>query len=165
MKKVGIFFGSSTGYTEEVAGKIAEKLGVSAGDVHDISEASAGDADQYEVLLLGSSTWGISELQDDWYDFKDDLKGHLAGKEVGLFGTGDCESYDDTFCDAVGILYDEFQGSGCTFIGAYKPEGYNYSVSSAERDGLLLGLLLDEVNQDELSDERMDTWIAALGLK
>ena len=69
MKTTGIFFGSSGGVTEEVANKIAEKLGVPGSDVHNVASASPEDVGKYEVLLLGSSTWGAGDLQDDWYDF------------------------------------------------------------------------------------------------
>ena len=38
MKKIGIFYGSSTGTTESVAHTIAQKLGVASNDVHDASK-------------------------------------------------------------------------------------------------------------------------------
>ncbi|MDO4695333.1 flavodoxin [Porphyromonas sp.] len=164
MKKIGIFFGSATGTAEDLANRIAGKLGVDAADVHNVANASAATAGDYEVLLLGSSTWGYGELQDDWFDFLNDLKGHVSGKKVGLFGCGDSSAYDDTFCDAVGIIYEELSGCGCTFIGAYTPEEYSYNESKAEVDGKLVGLCCDEVNEDDKTDDRMSTWIAALGL-
>ena len=68
MKKTGIFYGSTTGTTESVARLIAEKLGVSPADVHDVSKLDAALAESYEALILGTSTWGDGELQDDWYD-------------------------------------------------------------------------------------------------
>lgn len=68
MKKTGIFYGSTTGTTESVARLIAEKLGVSPEDVHDVSKLDAALAESYEALILGTSTWGDGELQDDWYD-------------------------------------------------------------------------------------------------
>lgn len=40
MKKIGIFYGSSTGTTESVAHTIAQKLGVASNDVHDASKLS-----------------------------------------------------------------------------------------------------------------------------
>lgn len=164
MKKIGIFFGSSTGTVEELAGKIAAKLGVDAADVHNVGNASADKADEYEVLLLGSSTWGYGELQDDWFDFLNALKSHVSGKKVGLFGAGDSGAYDDTFCDAVGILHEELSECGCTFIGAYVPENYSYNETKAEVDGMLVGLCCDEVNEDDKTDDRLATWVAALGL-
>ena len=68
MKRTGIFYGSSTGITEGVAHTIAQKLGVDSNDVHDAARLSAGMLDNYDALILGSSTWGCGELQDDWYD-------------------------------------------------------------------------------------------------
>ena len=68
MKKTGIFYGSTTGTTESVAGRIADVLGISSADVHDVSKLTAELVSGYEVLLLGTSTWGDGELQDDWYD-------------------------------------------------------------------------------------------------
>lgn len=99
------FYGSTTGTTESVARLIAEKLGVSPEDVHDVSKLDAALAESYEALILGTSTWGDGELQDDWYDGIKVLKNaNLSGKTIALFGCGDSESYSDTFCDGMGIL-------------------------------------------------------------
>ena len=68
MKKTGVFYGSTTGTTESVANLIAEKLGIAQADVHDVSKMSADMVKAYEALILGTSTWGDGELQDDWYD-------------------------------------------------------------------------------------------------
>lgn len=56
MKKTGIFYGSTTGTTESVARLIAEKLGVSPENVHDVSKLDAALAESYEALILGTST-------------------------------------------------------------------------------------------------------------
>ena len=86
----GIFYGSTTGTTEAVAQDIAKQLGVASADVHNVADASADEANKYDLLVLGSSTWGSGELQDDWYPFLDTLKAKdLAGKKVALFGCGD----------------------------------------------------------------------------
>lgn len=58
MKTIGIFYGSSTGTTEGIANRIADKLRIDSKDVHDVSNASPADVSPYEALLLGSSTWG-----------------------------------------------------------------------------------------------------------
>lgn len=133
---IGIFFGSTTGTTEELAGKIAERLNVAASDVHNVGETQADAVAPYDVLLLGTSTWGDGELQDDWYDFLDALKKQdLSGKKVGLFGCGDSESYPDTFCDGVGLIYEALASTGCTFVGAYTPWGYSVTDSKISKDG------------------------------
>lgn len=74
MKKIGIFYGSSTGVTAEVAQEIAKKFGVADADVHNVAKSAPSDVAPYDVLILGSSTWGAGELQDDWYDFLTGLK-------------------------------------------------------------------------------------------
>ena len=113
MKKTGVFYGSTTGTTESVANLIAEKLGIAQADVHDVSKMSADMVKAYEALILGTSTWGDGELQDDWYDGIKVLKGmDLKDKIIALFGCGDSESYGDTFCDGMGILYEDLKTSG-----------------------------------------------------
>ena len=42
-KMTGIFFGSTTGTTESVAARIAERLGVAQADVHNVAAASVED--------------------------------------------------------------------------------------------------------------------------
>ena len=103
----GIFFGSTTGTTESVAARIAERLGVAQADVHNVAAASVEDVKKYDLLLLGSSTWGSGELQDDWPGFLDKLgKEDLSGRRVALFGCGDAGIYSDTFCDAMAEIRD-----------------------------------------------------------
>lgn len=85
MKKTGVFYGSSTGTCEELANQIAKKLGVSSTDVHSVDKMTADKIKEYEVLVLGTSTWGDGELQDDWYDGVKVLKStDLSMKLVAL---------------------------------------------------------------------------------
>ena len=81
--KTLVIYGSTTGTTEEVAQKIAEKLNAEAVNVADVTEDQIAEADN---LVLGSSTWGAGELQDDWYDGIDKLKSaDLKGKTIAIF--------------------------------------------------------------------------------
>ena len=155
----GIFYGSTTGCTESVANDIAAILGIDAADIHNVDEASADDVAAYDTLLLGSSTWGCGDLQDDWYDFLTTLQGlDLSGKRVALFGCGDSDSYPDTFCGALGQLYDGLQGTGCTFIGAFEPTDYNVTDSDVCRDGRFVGLAIDESDSDDKNRARLEAW-------
>ena len=161
MSKIGIFFGTSTGTTEGVAQQIAEQLGVS--DVFNVSEVSADKLTEYDVLLLGSSTWGSGDLQDDWYDFLEAAKGlDLSGKKVAIFGCGDSSSFSDTFCGAMGTIYNDLQGTGCEFIGAVSTEGYTFDDSEAVVDGKFVGLAIDDMNEDDKTPERIQAWVEAL---
>ena len=140
MKKVGIFYGSTTGATEGVAETIAARLGVASEDIHNVGTTKVDEVDKYDALLLGSSTWGIGELQDDW----------------------DSASFGGSFCDAIGIIYNELQGSGCQFAGSVDTDGYSYDSSEACVDGQFVGLPLDESNESDQTDKRIDAWISGL---
>ncbi len=165
MKSIGIFYGSSTGTTSDLAQKIASALGVDSANVMDVANADAAAVAKYDVLLLGSSTWGLGDLQDDWESFLPKLKGeNLSGKKVGLFGCGDASSYSDTFCAALGTIKAELANTGCTFIGAYPAEGYSYDETTAEENGQLIGLCVDDANESDQTEARMERWIAAMGL-
>lgn len=159
MKKIGLFFGSSTGTTADVAERIAKKFDVADADVHDVAKSEPSDIASYDVLLLGSSTWGSGDLQDDWEDYIVGLEAlDLKDKTIALFGCGD-ESMSDTFCGAVGVLYDRLQKTGAKFVGAFPADCYDFSESEAVKDGTTaVGLLLDEVNKPELTDDRIDSW-------
>lgn len=165
MKSIGIFYGSSTGTTSDLAQKIASALGVDAANVIDVASADVAAATKFDVLLLGSSTWGLGDLQDDWESFLPKLKGeNLNGKKVGLFGCGDASAYSDTFCAALGTIKAELAGTGCTFIGAYPADGYSYDETTAEENGRLIGLCVDDTNESDQTEARMERWIAALGI-
>lgn len=162
MKKIGIFYGSSTGTTSDLAQKIAKELNAEA-NMFDVANANAADATQFDVLLLGSSTWGVGDLQSDWETFLPELaKQNLSGKKVGLFGCGDVACYSDTFCNALALMKEELEKTGCTFIGAYAPTGYTYDESASEQDGMLIGLCVDDANESDQTEARMNAWIKAM---
>ena len=78
---------------------------------------------------------------------------------MALFGCGD-ESMTDTFCSGVGELYARLQATGARFIAPFNTIGYSFEHSKAKPDDALeaVGLLLDEVNHPELTDERIKAW-------
>lgn len=160
MNKTIVIYGSSTGTCQSIAEKIASKLKVEAIDVQTLD---AGVVDSYDNLIIGTSTWGAGELQDDWYDGLKLLQGaNLSGKTIAIFGCGDCESYGDTFVSAMGELYNGLKGSGAAFIGHVPTAGYNFSDSEAVVDGEFVGLALDDVNEEDKTDERIDAWIESI---
>lgn len=161
MKKTVIVYGTSTGTCEELANKIGGKLGVdNIINVTDLDSSVIADNDN---LILGTSTWGAGEMQDDWYDGVKTLKSAgLAGKTVALFGCGDSESYPDTFCGGMKELYDAAVEAGATVLPGVSTDGYTYDDSDAVEDGKFLGLALDEVNEDDKTEERIDGWLEAI---
>ena len=161
MKKTVIVYGTSTGTCEELANKIGGKLGVdNIINVTDLDSSVIADNDN---LILGTSTWGAGEMQDDWYDGVKVLKGaDLSGKTVALFGCGDSESYTDTYFGGMAEIYHAVTDAGAQVIGAVATEGYTFDDSESVVDGKFVGLALDEVNEDSKTDERIDAWVTEI---
>lgn len=160
MKKIGIFYGSATGTTEKTARRIGNLLGVSDEHIFNVANTAPSKSGDYELLILGTSTWGNGNLEDDWYDFLAGLEElDLRGKEIALFGCGD-ETMRDTFCSGVGELYNRLVNTGAQFIAPYDTIGYNFDHSAAKPEDALeaYGLLLDDVNHPELTETRLRGW-------
>ncbi len=159
MNKTIVIYGSSTGTCQSLAEKIAGELGVEAIDVQSLNADTVKDNTN---LILGTSTWGAGEMQDDWYEgIKVLQSSDLAGKTIAIFGCGDCESYGDTFVGGMGELYNGIKDSGATFVGQVATDGYTFDDSDAVIDGEFIGLPLDEVNEDDKTDDRISSWIAS----
>lgn len=159
MKQYGVFYGSATGTTAKVAEEIGKALGTSDNvDVVDVSKAAPDMLGDYEVLVLGTSTWGDGEVEDDWYDLLAGIEElALRGKKIALFGCGD-ETMADTFCNGVGELYERLQKTGAEFIAPFDASCYRFNSSSAIVAGQAVGLLLDEVNHADLTPGRIADW-------
>lgn len=163
MNNIGIFYGSTTGTTEDIARRIAGIWGLSETQIHDASTLTPALAESYNILILGTSTWGSGELQDDWYEGVKILKKtDLSHTSIALFGCGDSDSYADTFCDGIGILYEELKETGCQFIGMTPTDDYTFDTSIAVVDNSFVGLPLDEVNEYGKTDERLAHWVEQL---
>jgi flavodoxin I len=157
--KIGLFFGSTTGNTMRVASDLQDKLGpVGNVELYDIAKSGTRPMSDCDLIILGSSTWGFGELQDDWAR-ETPFTVDLTGKKAALFGLGDQMHFPDTFVDAMGILADEVEKAGAKLVGTWPADEYDFSGSIALRDGKFLGLAIDEENEPDLTDERLDKWI------
>lgn len=170
MAKVGIFFGTDTGNTRKIAKQIATKIGADIADKPvNINKANVEDLLAYEVLILGSPTYGDGELpgltsgnqNESWEEFLPTLQGSdFSGKKIAFYGLGDQAGYPDNFVDALGFLYDAFSDCGAEIIGLTSREGYEFNRSNALIDDRFAGLVLDEDNQKDQTEARVDAWMA-----
>lgn len=160
MNKIAIFYGSSTGNAESAAKQIAKLLNA---DIFDVADNPVKELQNYENLIFGTSTWGIGDLQDDWDSFLPELKNiDLSGKVCAIFGLGDCDSYADSFVNGIGTIYRAIENKGCKIVGFVGTSGYDYEASTAEVNGKFIGLPLDEDNEDNLTNERVNKWVTQL---
>lgn len=169
---IAIFYGSTTCYTEMTAEKLKVLLesdpalpADSSVSLHNIKQQPLQRMQDYDVLILGISTWDFGELQEDWEAHWDDIAGvDLDGKIVAIFGMGDQIGYTEWFVDAMGMLSDAIAGQHCQRIGFWSTEGYEFEKSKAVTpDGeWFVGLALDEENQYDQTDSRLLGWSAQL---
>tara|TARA_Y100001970_G_scaffold282082_1_gene394199 strand:+ start:689 stop:1192 length:504 start_codon:yes stop_codon:yes gene_type:complete len=158
--KIGIIYGSSTGNTQTAAEIIAENLSEHECTLKDVDGIDVEEFVGYDLLILGISTWYVGEPQDDWIDVLDDMDGaDFSGVKFAIFGQGDQLGYPDTFQDGMGMVYEKMiNGGGIGNIGFTSTEGYDFDESKGVIDGKFCGLSLDEDNQGEMTDERIEQW-------
>ena len=165
---VGLFYGSSTCYTEMAAERIAAALTSHAVELLNLATTPLRAAADYRLLILGIPTWDYGELQEDWERVWPQLaEVDWSTKTVALFGLGDQEGYPEWFQDALGYLAGEVLARGARLVGLWPAAGYRFARSQALTDdgGHFLGLALDEVSQFELSDARIRSWCAQLAVE
>lgn len=159
---IGLFYGSTTCYTEMAAEKICEQLGNDKVELHNIKDTPLSETANFEVLIFGISTWDFGELQEDWESHWEEIAElDLAGKVIALFGMGDQENYGEWFQDALGMLHHAIAPMGVTVIGFWpNSDDYEFIGSKAlTADGTqFVGLALDDEGQYDLSEQRIAKW-------
>ncbi len=119
MSKAIVIFGSTTGNTEILAESVVEGLKEGGKEVtlKNVTETKIEEVAAYDLVVMGCSTWGEGELQDDFIDFYDSFsKDFLTDKKVAVFGPGDSEGYPDNFCDAVTSIEEKLKECGAKIV-------------------------------------------------
>lgn len=160
---IGLFYGSSTCYTEMAGEKIQQQFDEGTVTVFNIADTPVSQMQDYQLLILGIPTWDYGELQEDWEDQWDALNElDLSGKTVAIYGLGDQVGYPEWFLDAMGYLHNKVIVQGAKVVGYWPNEGYEYDESQAltEDKQFFVGLALDDENEFTKTDERISTWCA-----
>jgi flavodoxin I len=103
--EVLIVYGSSKGRTGRIAGMVAEALGNAgcAVTLQNVFEARPEQLPDFRYVVLGSSTYGQGDLQQDFLDFERDMDHlDLTGIKAAVFGSGN--SRYAYYAEAVDIL-------------------------------------------------------------
>ena len=163
MSKIGIFYGSDTGNTADLANDIKEQLSRYNTEIFNIGIDDVTEADilKYDNILIGVPTWYYGEVQIDWDEFTPELeKINFTGKKVAIFGCGDQEDYSEYFLDAMGIIGDIIAQNGGEIVGHWSTEGYDFQESKAlVSENKFIGLGIDYDRQPELTDGRVKAWV------
>lgn len=90
MSKVAVVYWSSTGNTEAMANLVADGAKAKGAEVSlmTCAEFNASAAAGFDAVALGCPAMGDEVLEEgEFQPMWDDVKGALAGKKVGLFGS------------------------------------------------------------------------------
>lgn len=166
MEKIGLFYGSDTGITDDLTKDFVSFWEIDNLEIMEIGDASVTDLEKYNVLIFGLSTWYDGDLQSDWEDFFDDFQTiDFTNKIVAIYGLGDQIGYCEYFVDGIGILAKVILENGGKVIGHWPTENYRHTDSVALVDGnedYFYGLALDNDNESQLNDIRLTTWITQI---
>ncbi len=163
--KIGLFYGSTTCYTEIAAEKIQAQFDDGVIQLHNIKDLPLANCQEFDLLIFGISTWDYGELQEDWESHWSEIAElDLTGKVIALYGMGDQIGYTEWFQDALGMLHQQVVAQGGYVIGFWPTAGYEFAASKAltEDNSQFVGLALDEDNQYDLSDQRIASWCQQL---
>ena len=166
MKRIGIFYGSTTGNTKKIAEKIKYNLAPGLVDIYNVKDATAMNIEEYENIILGSSTWGTGILQEDFEEFLNDhlKQANLKNKKIAIFGTGDSSVYPESFADSIGIIFEALDGKGVVFVGEFPVDGYQFDTSLSVFNDKFVGLPLDDDSEEEQNKLRISIWTSLLKL-
>ncbi len=165
MKKIGLFYWPIKGNVESCATRIFNKFSNEGIEMHCIDKISDIQFEKYDLFIVGGSTVGADVWEktadgNHWSDFfKKVEKAELKDRPVAIFGLGDQVLYPDHFVDGMKIIRDEFEIAGAKLIGRWPTDGYEFTASDSVEGDKFLGLALDEDQQEELTDERINIWI------
>lgn len=167
MANIGIFCGTAGGTSFIVAEALANAFNVEDEDVINMEE-DFDDMEQlqsYDVLFIGSSTWGQGDVHHEWVDPQLEIESEnidFSGKTVALFGAGDCVKHGEHFCSALGKLYKTFKNAGANIVGFIPADDYNYESSLAKIEDKFCGLAIDHHNEKDKTNPRIEKWISLL---
>ncbi|MDZ7923424.1 MAG: flavodoxin FldB [Marinagarivorans sp.] len=164
-RPIGLFYGSSTCYTQMSADKIAAQFNEGQVDIFNIADEPLNSSQFYDYLIFGIPTWDYGELQEDWEDVWEELDSlDLKHCTVALYGQGDQEGYPEWFLDAMGYLHHKLQQAGARMVGYWPIEGYDFEGSKALTDDgqYFVGLALDDETQFSQSEQRIREWCLQL---
>lgn len=162
MSKVAIVYATNRGNAKTVAEKLKERI--KDADVFNIKDIDVADLNSYGYLILGTSSIGHGDILKPWAEKLDNLsKLDFTGKKVALFGLGSALRHGDTFSGGMSHLYDTLIGK-VAIEGATSTNGYTYESSKSVVEDKFVGLVIDQDNEGDKTDARIDAWLKTLSV-
>jgi flavodoxin I len=165
MKKIALLYWPKKGSTEAAAHKIHSRFEKEVIDIFTITEINTAEFSMYDAYIIGGSTTGADSWESAhktrWNDFFIKVgKAEIKGKPFAMYGLGNQVLYPHNFVDGMAFLKEVFEKQGAILKGLWPVEGYEFQESESVEKGMFYGLALDFDNQDDLTEGRIDKWVA-----
>ena len=166
MKKTLLMYWPKGGNVEFSAQLIAKKIE----DVYvePIEDVSLQDIKNHDHIIIGcstvgASTWESTENEEPWTRVMSELeKIGLKDKTVAIFGLGDQVRWPHHFVDGMAIIHEKVSKLGAKLIGSWPVKGYEFMESESQNGDYFCGLALDQDQQAELTEGRIEKWITQI---
>lgn len=160
MKKIGVFYGTTTGTTNGIVDEVEFYLKKEDYEVFNVAKG-IDNMSEFDNLIFIMPTYGVGELQVNWNKAFNQLeKIDFTNKVVGLIGLGNQYAFGESFVGGLRILYDIVIKNGGKVVGLTSTDGYHFEESQAIIDDKFVGLPLDETNQSDYTPERIESWLS-----
>jgi flavodoxin I len=152
----------------KVAEMVAQSFAPEKVDLIEVKKVGPEEVARYDNLILGFSTigkanWDSEHHEDDWDLFLTRVeKINWDQKKVALFSLGDQVMYPNHFVDALGWVYDRLAPTKAQMVGFCQGEDYRFNESAGFREGVFLGLPVDEDSEPEKTSQRVKAWVSGL---
>lgn len=168
MNKTLLLYWAPGGSVEKVARMLVNQIGADKVDLCDVASCEKEKLASYKNIIVGSATVGA----DNWRDANDNNKWNdffvrtadmdLSGHTIAAFGLGNQVLYPENYLDSLGIMKTEVEKRGGKLVGYWPAEGYDFTDSEGAANGMFFGLALDEDQQPELTQGRIEKWVEML---
>lgn len=159
MKKLGIFYGTCGGKTEEIVKRLDNFFPGNECEFFNVVDG-IDKISEFENIILATSTYGFGEVQYDWQACIENLKKiDFSNKIVAFIGTGDQCSFGNSYVGGMRELYDIVKGADGNIIGFTSIDGYVFDNSPAVIDNKFIGLVIDDSFDKSTISEKLNNWI------
>lgn len=170
MKKTLVLYWPKDGAVGNCAHKIFNLLTAEKADMFNLEKIDTNIFENYSSIIAGGSTVGAENWQDvegnnQWVLFLKKCKEqkiNLEGKKIAVFGLGNQILYPNHFVNDMADIRKAFVQMGAKAHGEWPADGYKFEASKSFIDGKFVGLPLDEVNESEKTDSRIEKWLKSL---
>ncbi|MGC9341334.1 MAG: flavodoxin domain-containing protein [Bacteroidales bacterium] len=169
MSKTAIIFSPEGGSVNQVAIKLGDAIGNDKVDIIPVREIEKEDINNHSQLIfigstVGADHWSNKTLVNEWPGLFSKIADiSFEDKKVAIVGLGNSILYPSHFGDGMANLYEELSEKNASIYGFVDAADYTFEDSEAlDDEGYFCGLALDEDNEEELTEGRIERWISML---